>query len=384
VVAVPPDLTTTGARRRLLLAIPVLAMLLPHAWPSRGVADPPPAPTVGDVQFCFLIASKAEATEQPTSVRIQIAKPKAPALDVTIDFPKGTKSAQMADAFADRLMKAGHTVQHVAGSKCIFVFGVTEYDGSDPTGIVDVTFGQSEGPRRMSSTAAEASSPTFKYRGWVEADRWGGTWLSNGVHSVRFAKDARQVVGPFLGKPVEIESGPLLSSSPVPQELQPVGAIRAASPRLGGRAGLDLFIGDAQLHAGGTQMIQLRLTYKGPDAIEFRLRDFRLLVRRVGKQIDADTKLDVRERDGPAWDEDGTATDVLDEGKGNHDTTWVLRSPGEATTVVKGEYSYSSALLLTGLPSGEYETWATFDPLTPSNLSREPGVRYKRIAFDVK
>ena len=63
-----------------------------------------------------------------------------------------------------------------------------------------------------------------------------------------------------------------------------------------------------------------------------------------------------------------------------HDTLWVLRSPGEALCVAKGEYVYATELLLTGLVRGTYEIWATFEDV---NLSRAPGVRHARVPFDV-
>ena len=66
--------------------------------------------------------------------------------------------------------------------------------------------------------------------------------------------------------------------------------------------------------------------------------------------------------------------------QGPHDTLWVLRSPGEALCTAKGEYTHATELLLSGLPAGAYEIWATFED---SSLSRPPGVRHPRIAFDV-
>ena len=120
------------------------------------------------------------------------------------------------------------------------------------------------------------------------------------------------------------------------------------------------------------------ILYKGVEQIEHRLRDLRILVRRQGDPLALDTALDVRDRDDMAWRPDGTSTSVQEDG--THDTTWVARAPGEAIRTAKGEFSLSAELLL-HLPAGAYEVWATFGD---DNLSKSPGVRHKRIAFDVR
>ncbi|MBL9089307.1 MAG: hypothetical protein JNM10_19360 [Planctomycetia bacterium] len=220
----------------------------------------------------------------------------------------------------------------------------------------------------------------FTHQGWVETDRWGALWLSNGVHSVRLADELRPTVAPLVGKPVAIESrSPLRGSLPEPLVLSSIEKLRAASPRFGGRASLDLRIGAASVRPDGVQGIQLRLGYRGDEPMEFRSRDVRVLVRRVGAPI-PDTALSLHDRDGSSWRPDGTSTRVLDDGKGPHDTVWVLRSPGDALRTVKGESSYGIELRLSGLPAGAYEVWATFEDL---DLSQPPGVHTPRSAFDV-
>jgi formylglycine-generating enzyme required for sulfatase activity len=177
---------------------------------THAVAEPPAAAaTTGDVQFCFLIASKADATEKPTTVRIQVAKPGAQPFDVTLDFPKGTKSAQIADAFMDRLTKAGQKVEHVKDSKCLFVFGVAEYDGSDPQGVIRVTFGQGDGAKRMAvaddgKRAKPASSVdvTKFLSGWAASEGTDTDTVTGYPKRIKRAKDGAEMVlvpaGTFL------------------------------------------------------------------------------------------------------------------------------------------------------------------------------------------
>jgi hypothetical protein len=326
-----------------------------------------------------LIASKALSTQAATSVRVRIVKPQAPEFDETLDFPAGTTGADVCKAFADRLVKAGHEVVRVDGSKCLFVLGVTEYDAGDARGVIEVTFGQSEGARRV--VAEKVKTPrSFKYRGWIESDRWGGVWLANGVHAVKFDSAVESKAKPFVGKSVELLTAPLLWSGPERPTIDVMESITPIARPSAGVASLALGLGSAQVAAAGTLAFRLRLGFAGEDAIEWRQRDLRVLVRRVGGAIPMSATLDLRDRDGLRWAADGTSTDVSDTDDARHDTQWVLRAPGEELISSRKGWLYDIGLLLSGFPKGSYEIWATFQDV---NLSDPPGVRADRLAFDV-
>ncbi len=223
-------------------------------------------------------------------------------------------------------------------------------------------------------------SPRFKYHGWVEQDRWGATWLSNGVSSIRFVEELRRTVLPFVGKAVEIVTESPMLPGVIDPKIGDVGTISEMPPHAGATVHLEMFVGEARLHRDAAQGLQLRFNYKGTEAIEFRMRDFRLLVRRLGELIPLDTVVDVRDRDDAIWRADGSSMDMLDDGKGKHESEWTMRATGEAICTAKGEFSLATELVLTRLPIGEYEIWATFGN---EKLSERPGVRVKRVAFDV-
>lgn len=218
----------------------------------------------------------------------------------------------------------------------------------------------------------------FSYYGWVEQDRWGDLWFSNGGVSARAAPGAVSLLRPFVGKPVEVRTvGALLSFGVGDMTLHAPLSV-GAPERIRKQPSLWLMVGHNSLPAATAAFIQLTVAFSGPEEFYFKQTDVRLHLRRKGPVREEGGDPVAQSIDGLDWRSAGVSSTFSEDGV--EDTIWRFNAPGPGLMTGRGELKLGFELAVRA-PTGAYEVWATFGD---ANLSRDPAPRTRRFPFDVK
>lgn len=217
---------------------------------------------------------------------------------------------------------------------------------------------------------------TQTYRGWVEQDRWGDLWLSNGMTALRLTAAAVPHLRPFIGKAVEVKAGALPSGLQEASLDAPLG-VTAAQTVLE-QPSLSLVPNQASLPVGTAAFIQLTIAFSGTGTFRFRHEDVRLHLRRKGIVRAEGQEPTLSSDENQPWPSGGASTTILEDG--TEDATWAFTSPGVGLLTGRGELNLYFEVAVRA-PEGTYEIWATFGGGT---LSRDPAPRIRRLPLDIK